>query len=439
MILHGNQRGGAKDLALHLMKDENERVHIHEMRGFVSDTLEGAFQESYAISKVTKCKQHLYSLSINPPVGADIKDDHFVDAANQAEKRLGLAGQPRAIVFHEKHGSDGNLRRHAHAVWCRVDTETMTAKQLSYDREKLREVSRDLHIKHDLTMPKGLINSQNRNPRNFTLAEWQQCKRAEKDPKQVKGVFQDCWAISDSKEAFTHALKEQGYFLAQGRRGHVAVDFKGEKYPVSRYVGIQAKDVRARLGKVDGLPSIEQAQRQATKQVSTRIYELFQEQQKELEAKRQQAAQQQTALQAKQAEQTALQKTMQNNRQEVEEEKRQSRLRGGLIGFWDRFTGRRKETELQNQFEAAKAKERDLAQRKQLEEQQQRRKETLQKQAEQVRAQNEKAVKELTQDIEQYAPKQETPARQSSYAEQQRAKAQATQQNRAREGPSLEH
>ncbi|MCV6602828.1 MAG: relaxase, partial [Cohaesibacter sp.] len=178
MILHGNQRGGAKDLALHLMKDENERVHIHEMRGFVSDTLEGAFQESYAISKVTKCKQHLYSLSINPPVGADIKDDHFVDAANQAEKRLGLAGQPRAIVFHEKHGSDGNLRRHAHAVWCRVDTETMTAKQLSYDREKLREVSRDLHIKHDLTMPKGLINSQNRNPRNFTLAEWQQCKRA---------------------------------------------------------------------------------------------------------------------------------------------------------------------------------------------------------------------------------------------------------------------
>lgn len=99
MILHGNQRGGAKDLALHLMKDENERVQIHEMRGFVSDTLEGAFQESYAISKATKCKQHLYSLSINPPTGADIKDNHFVDAANQAEKRLGLAGQPRAIVF----------------------------------------------------------------------------------------------------------------------------------------------------------------------------------------------------------------------------------------------------------------------------------------------------------------------------------------------------
>lgn len=29
MILNGNQRGGAKDLALHLMKEENEHVEVH--------------------------------------------------------------------------------------------------------------------------------------------------------------------------------------------------------------------------------------------------------------------------------------------------------------------------------------------------------------------------------------------------------------------------
>ena len=39
MILHGNQRGGARDLALHLLKDENEHVEVHELRGFVSDNL----------------------------------------------------------------------------------------------------------------------------------------------------------------------------------------------------------------------------------------------------------------------------------------------------------------------------------------------------------------------------------------------------------------
>ncbi len=169
MILHGNQRGGAKNLAIHLMKPENERVEVHELRGFVSENLEGAFQESYALSRATRCKQHLYSLSISPPINADITPEHFVDAANRAEQRLGLGDQPRAIVFHDKRGDDGQLRRHAHAVWCRIDPETMTAKQLSYDKMKLREVSRDLHIEHNLKMPAGLINSKDRNPRNYTL------------------------------------------------------------------------------------------------------------------------------------------------------------------------------------------------------------------------------------------------------------------------------
>ena len=37
MILHGNQRGGGKDLALHLTKEENEHVEIHDLRGFASN------------------------------------------------------------------------------------------------------------------------------------------------------------------------------------------------------------------------------------------------------------------------------------------------------------------------------------------------------------------------------------------------------------------
>ena len=69
MILVGNQRGGARDLAQHLMKSENERVEVAELRGFVADDLDGAFQETYAISRGTKCKQFLFSLSLNPPKG----------------------------------------------------------------------------------------------------------------------------------------------------------------------------------------------------------------------------------------------------------------------------------------------------------------------------------------------------------------------------------
>ncbi|MFK7828758.1 MAG: hypothetical protein AB8B57_03155 [Congregibacter sp.] len=65
MILHGNQRGGARDLALHLLKDENDHVEVHERRGFVSDNLVSALNEAYAISKGTKAKQFLFSLSLN--------------------------------------------------------------------------------------------------------------------------------------------------------------------------------------------------------------------------------------------------------------------------------------------------------------------------------------------------------------------------------------
>jgi len=42
MILVGNQRSGAKDLALHLLKEENEHVEVHEVRGFASSNLMGA-------------------------------------------------------------------------------------------------------------------------------------------------------------------------------------------------------------------------------------------------------------------------------------------------------------------------------------------------------------------------------------------------------------
>ncbi|HET7060868.1 MAG TPA: hypothetical protein VFI43_01675 [Nitrosospira sp.] len=111
MILVGNQRGGAKDLALHLLKQENEHVEVHEVRGFASDNLMAALNEAYAISRATHCKQFLFSLSLNPPKHENVSTETFKQAIERAEKKLGLNDQPRAIVFHEKNG-----RRHCHAV-----------------------------------------------------------------------------------------------------------------------------------------------------------------------------------------------------------------------------------------------------------------------------------------------------------------------------------
>lgn len=191
MILVGNQRGGARDLARHLLKDENERVVVHDMRGFASNDLLSALQESQAISRGTNCKQHLFSLSLNPPADADASEADFEDAVSRVEQALGLSKQPRAIVFHEKEGTDDQIRRHAHAVWCRIDVENMKAVQLSFTHTKLQSVARDLYRDHGWKMPRGFVRHEERDPRNFTLAEWQQCKRAKRDPAKTKEIFQD--------------------------------------------------------------------------------------------------------------------------------------------------------------------------------------------------------------------------------------------------------
>lgn len=140
MILKGSQRGGAGALARHLLRmDENEHVTLREVRGFVAEDVHGALAEAEAIAKGTKCKQHLFSLSLNPPRDGQALPEDLIAAADEAEKRLGLAGCHRIIVEHEKNG-----RRHAHAVWSRIDPSTLKSVNMAFFKTRLAELSRDL-------------------------------------------------------------------------------------------------------------------------------------------------------------------------------------------------------------------------------------------------------------------------------------------------------
>jgi hypothetical protein len=89
--------------------------------------------EAYAVSRGTRAKQFLFSLSLNPPPNENVSVDAFEAAIKTIEQKLGLDNQPRAIVFHEKEG-----RRHAHVVWSRIDTEKMKAINLPFYKSKLR-------------------------------------------------------------------------------------------------------------------------------------------------------------------------------------------------------------------------------------------------------------------------------------------------------------
>lgn len=178
----------------------------------------------------------------------------FEAAIERIEKKLGLEDQPRAFVFHEKNG-----RRHAHCVWSRIDADTMTARPLPHFKRRLMDVSRELYLEHEWRMPQGMLDSAMRDPTNFTLAEWQQAKRAGTDPRWIKQVVQSCWERSDSRKAFVSSLEAHGYLLARGdRRGFVILDHQGEVYSLPRMLDLKVKDVRARLGEGDDLPGVQE-------------------------------------------------------------------------------------------------------------------------------------------------------------------------------------
>jgi hypothetical protein len=399
MILVGNARGGARDLAQHLMKTENERVEVAELRGFVAGDLNGAFQESYAISRGTKCSQHLFSLSLNPPKGADVSTDQFISAIDRAESTLGLSGQPRAVVFHEKRGDDGAMRRHAHAVWSRIDVQEMKAIPLPHSKRKMQEVSRDLYLEHGWTMPRGLAVSGERDPRNFTLAEWQQAKRIQEDPREIKAAFQDAWAISDSKAAFTHALQERGYWLARGdQRGYVAVDRHGEVHNIAKRVGIKTKAVRERIGDIEALASVADTKIEIARAMQAKMEAFQREIAEKEECERREAEARREAIKARQkAQRDALQEAT-RLRQQSEELERRNRLRGGLLGLWDRLTGERKRTLERNTQETETAQKRDKAERDMLTAAQLSQRREVVKERMQQREENKTVTRSLTED-----------------------------------------
>ncbi len=422
MILKASQRGGGQNLAAHLMRtDENEHVELHEVRGFVSETLHGAFKEAHAVARGTKCRQYLFSVSLNPPPSEEVAVEVFETAIARIEERLGLAEQPRAIVFHEKEG-----RRHAHAVWSRIDPETMTARQMSFFKSKLRDLSRELYLENDWRMPRGLADPAQRDPRNFTLEEWQKAKRTGVDPRALRMAVQDAWAMSDIRETFEAALKERGYRLSRGdRRGHVILDHNGEVHSLARLIDKKAKDVRARLGDPAALKSVEAARRDIAeammplmKRHIDHAREMFARRKADLDQKR---------LALRDADRAARQALIraQKERSDKEAKARAEKLPKGLRGLWSRITGKYKKLVSANEADSRLCQQRDRKERHAMVTQQLEKRRMLQTVIKQERARHAELLSSLRQDVARFRALERTP-------EPPRAPAQTRQATRER-------
>jgi hypothetical protein len=269
MIPKGNQRGGGRQLATHLLNQfDNDNVEVVDLRGAVAQDLHGAFHEWFAQSKATKCVKYLYSLSINPDVAKyDLTREQYLDFAARAERSLKLVGQPRAVVFHTKHG-----RLHCHAVWSRIMPDAGKAVQMDHDRFKLQDVAREFAHDHGLPLPPGMEKNGSTKQKQADHKEKQQQERSGTSKEEHKAAITAVWyEHNEDPHAFVKALEKAGYHLARsaseryaGDKGrYVVIDHAGEVHALARQIeGVRTKQIKAFLGAdypLDKLPDIETA------------------------------------------------------------------------------------------------------------------------------------------------------------------------------------
>ncbi|MBG6211968.1 hypothetical protein IWQ49_006667 [Labrenzia sp. EL_126] len=230
-------------------------------------------------------------------------------------------------------------------------------------------------------------------------------------------------------------MRERGFILAKGNKGHVAVDHTGEVFAVRTYVGIKPKEVRAKLGEPDNLPDVVAAQAQAAQQVTKRLLELRAEQRDEIKAKRSYARIQQKRLTALQERESARLQDRQVRRHQIEERVRQSRLRTGLPGFWDWLTGKKKHTLARNRDEETQSLMRNRDELRVQRDAQLRTQKSQQDKARSERLKNFEAIKELRGDM---ARLKEPPDMRREKPSRNRKPDRPRRRSRNRDGPSLE-
>lgn len=264
MIIKGGSRAGPKQLARHLARtDTNEQVRVLEMQ-WGGDSLGAAFRDWQTLAAGTKGSKGLYHANIDPALGYHMTPDQWTRAVDVLEKELGLEGQPRAVVMHEKHG-----RQHIHVVWARTDIDSMKMRSDSYnyDAHERASLALEREFGHEQVPGKHAKRDREAQPEppraEFNHAEWQQAERAKADPRALKAEITNLFERSDNPQAFQAALDDAGYILATGdRRALVIVDREGQAKSLARQIaGMRADGLNAFMLTMDrdALPNVEAA------------------------------------------------------------------------------------------------------------------------------------------------------------------------------------
>lgn len=264
MIIKGASRAGPKQLAAHLgRRDTNERVEVLELQS-PAGSLREAFRDWQTLSEGTRGRLGLYHANIDPAEAYTMSRDQWSRCVDVLEEELGLSGQPRAVVLHEKHG-----RQHIHVVWARTDIDTMRLRADSHNYLAHERASQRLELEfgHEMVPGKHAKRDRDRQPdmpdAAVDHAEWQLAERGQFDHKARKAQVTALYQQAETGLAFKAALEDAGYTLARGdKRDFVLLDEAARVHSLGRQVqGVRAKELREFMVDIDPnlLPSVKEA------------------------------------------------------------------------------------------------------------------------------------------------------------------------------------
>ncbi len=400
MIIKASQRSGATNLAQHLLHaDDNEHIEVHRIKGFYTqNNVHDALNEIKTLSKGTKCKQFMFSVSLNPPAQEIAPIEYFEYAIKCIEEKMELTGQPHVLIFHEKEG-----RRHAHCIWSRINQDCK-AINLPHYKHKLNEISKDLYLKYNWELPSGFIDQKYKDPLSFSLVEWQQAKRSQNDPRILKALFKQLWDKSETQSSFTASLQQHGFTLAQGnKRAYIAVDYQGEIYSLSRWTGVKPRILRKKLDKYDKLPTLEEAKNSLAQQMTPIIHNYIETIRNNRSKEYKPLSNAIQTMRSSHRKERATLNSEQDQRWNIEQEKRIRRLPKGIISsFIAKITGRYRKAQQRNAMEVKVYIERDLDERQELITKQQQERQRLQEKVITLRQEHNKEIMALREDIQNF-------------------------------------
>jgi len=252
VIVKGTSCAGAGRLATHLTRtDTNERAELKDIRGVAAEDLLGALREMEAVAAGARTSKPFYHGSINTRADERLTDEQRAYAIDKLEASLGLTGQARVVVVHEKEG-----REHCHIVWSRIDLDRMAAISDSHNYRKHEEVARALEREFGLERVQGAHverDGKDRPERTPSHREMLQAERTGLSTQQAKELMTATWQTTTNGKEFEAALAEKGWMLARGdRRDFVAIDPNGGVHSIARRIeGAKAEDVRQRFADID--------------------------------------------------------------------------------------------------------------------------------------------------------------------------------------------